>query len=133
MKEFIVLVYFIILIHQTVIARVINTIEDDEDDISETKKHHRSKRHIKQNNLITEVENLYSCVDDGECCRIRQFNIAKNYTINCYKQDILITFEVNSATIKNQKSSGYLRNSKQGVFLSVDSLPKTSSCNMIKK
>lgn len=61
MKEFIVLVYFIILIHQTVIARVINTIEDDEDDIIETKKHHRSKRHIKQqNNLITEVENLYS-------------------------------------------------------------------------
>lgn len=130
MKNIIIKILLVILINRFASSRVIE-LDNDEDE-NELKNHRRSKRHIKQSTAISGAENLYSCIDK-ECIQIHEFKIAKNYTVNCYKNDILITFDITTVTIKTRIVSAYLRKSLQGVFVSDESSKDTTTCKMIKK
>lgn len=133
MKIEVISVLFIIVIHHLADTRMIERIMEDEDDEpKQHSNHHRSKRHIKRDSDLNGVENLYSCLD-LECFQVRQFKIATNYTINCYKHDILITFQINTAKHRNQKSSAYLRINQQGVYISDESAGDSKTCKMIQR
>lgn len=83
------------------------------------------------NPTIKGVDNTFACSGDY-CFKITEFRISENFSISCFRDDILILFEVNE---KNQtKLFGYLTH-KMGRGNKILETKSESSpiCQMIKK
>jgi hypothetical protein len=101
--------------------------------LSTTSTSESHKNHLDSSIWITEVENLFTCIDI-DCFRVKEFKISENFTASCFRHELLIRFELILPKTSKIDAFGYLRRNNQiGNYISPEKIGETPICKIIQR